>query len=126
MDPSGAFSLCMIINPRGRMFVKRVHHPLFFFPKVGPKDQQYFHAVERSLRKQGACFLRSEKNAEKSGMCGNLSRGGGCLCVYIYIFIFIHIYIYIWTPTKNGAGNFQVAVGKRLGDGRGSFEMIGV
>eukprot|EP00434_Breviolum_minutum_P001106 symbB.v1.2.000967.t1/scaffold39.1/size394969/11 len=29
---------------------------------VGPKDQQYFHAVEQSLRKQGACFLRSKKN----------------------------------------------------------------
>ena len=72
------------------------------FSKVGPKDQQYFHAVERSLREQGACFLRSKKAAER---CATIHPGGG-RCEYMGHY-----------RTKKGGQKFQGAVGKRLGDG---------
>lgn len=86
------------------MFVKRVHHPLVFFTKVGPKDQQYFHAVERSLRKQGACFLRSKK-AEKSDVRQSIPRGD-VVCIY-------------GTLTKKGGQKFSGSSWEEVGGRKG-------
>lgn len=96
------------------MFVKRVRHPLVFFPKVGPKDQQYFHAVEQSLRKQGACFLRSKKNDVRQSIPGGT------------LFVCIYIYIHIWDNSQKGGQRFSGSSWEEVGEGGGSFEKRGV
>lgn len=90
------------------MFVKRVHHPLFFFPRWAPKISNTSTRWNRAFGNRAPVFY-----APKRMMCGNPFLGGDVVCIYR-------------TPTKKGARKFQVAVGKRLGDGRGSFEMKGV
>ena len=104
------------------MFVKRVHHPLVFFCQGGPQRSAILPRGGTEPSETGRLFstLRKKRRKERDV---RQSIPVGRLFVCIYIYIFIHIY---WTTTKNGARNFQVAVGKRLGDGRGSFEMRGV
>ena len=102
------------------MFVKRVHHPLVFFSQGGPQRSAILPRGGTEPSETGRLFstLRKKRRKERDV---RQSIPGGRLFVYMYIYIYIY-----WTPTKNGARNFQVAVGKRLGDGRGSFEMRGV
>ena len=75
-----------------------VQHP-HDLDQVGPKDPEHFPAVDRSLRKQGACFLRDNAGKKKEGRDKGsvvmLNVNKYVCFVLVSAYKFWHIYIYI-------------------------------
>lgn len=107
MDPSGRFSLVWLSNLGGGCLSKGCIILWFLFSKVGPKDQQYFHAVEQSLRKQGACFLRSRKKPKRTG-CAAIYPGGT-------------LFVYIWDTNQKGGQKFSGSSWEEVGGWKRKF-----